>query len=123
MRNEGRDATRDFEDVGHSADARERLDKLVVGSLRAPTVEEREAQAAATLHGGDEAARLGRAESDSRSFGKVLADRSSFLLPPGSPALKTAKAAAFTALTASAVAVVAVAVVGLQRYVVPTLRR
>lgn len=33
----GRDATRDFEDVGHSNDARARLDSLVIGTVRPAT--------------------------------------------------------------------------------------
>lgn len=36
----GRDATREFEDVGHSADARTQLEKLVIGTIRPATEEE-----------------------------------------------------------------------------------
>lgn len=36
----GRDATREFEDVGHSGEARAQLASLLVGTLREPTVEE-----------------------------------------------------------------------------------
>lgn len=36
----GHDATREFEDVGHSGDARKYLDKLVIGSVRPATDEE-----------------------------------------------------------------------------------
>lgn len=36
----GRDATREFEDVGHSSDAREQLADLMIGTVRAPTEEE-----------------------------------------------------------------------------------
>ncbi|KAI0562487.1 Cytochrome B5 [Gracilaria domingensis] len=36
----GRDATREFEDVGHSSDARSQLDHLVIGTLRPATDEE-----------------------------------------------------------------------------------
>jgi cytochrome b5 len=36
----GRDATREFEDVGHSGEARAQLAELLVGSLREPTEEE-----------------------------------------------------------------------------------
>lgn len=36
----GRDATREFEDVGHSGDARAQLDELLIGDLREPTEEE-----------------------------------------------------------------------------------
>lgn len=36
----GRDATREFEDVGHSSDARSQLDDLFIGDLREPTAEE-----------------------------------------------------------------------------------
>lgn len=36
----GRDATREFEDVGHSGDARARLDTLVIGTVRPATDEE-----------------------------------------------------------------------------------
>lgn len=36
----GRDATREFEDVGHSGDARLQLDSLVIGSVRPATDEE-----------------------------------------------------------------------------------
>ncbi len=36
----GRDATREFEDVGHSDSARAQLEKLVIGVLREPTEEE-----------------------------------------------------------------------------------
>lgn len=36
----GRDATREFEDVGHSSDARSKLEGLVIGSVRPATDEE-----------------------------------------------------------------------------------
>lgn len=36
----GRDATREFEDVGHSGEARAELAKLLIGSLRDATPEE-----------------------------------------------------------------------------------
>lgn len=36
----GRDATREFEDVGHSADARAQLETLVIGTVRQATDEE-----------------------------------------------------------------------------------
>ena len=36
----GRDATREFEDVGHSDGARAELDRLYIGDLREPTEEE-----------------------------------------------------------------------------------
>lgn len=36
----GRDATREFEDVGHSSDARAQLAELQIGELRDPTPEE-----------------------------------------------------------------------------------
>ena len=36
----GRDATREFEDVGHSSDARAQLADLCIGAVRAPTAEE-----------------------------------------------------------------------------------
>ncbi|CAN8073270.1 unnamed protein product [Agarophyton chilense] len=36
----GRDATREFEDVGHSSDARAQLAELLIGDLRDPTPEE-----------------------------------------------------------------------------------
>lgn len=36
----GRDATREFDDVGHSGDARARLDGLVIGEVRAATDDE-----------------------------------------------------------------------------------
>lgn len=36
----GRDATREFEDVGHSGGARARLDSLVIGTVRPATNEE-----------------------------------------------------------------------------------
>lgn len=36
----GRDATREFEDVGHSDDARRQLDELYIGDLRPPTEKE-----------------------------------------------------------------------------------
>jgi cytochrome b5 len=36
----GRDATREFEDVGHSTDARSQLKELLIGTLRDPTPEE-----------------------------------------------------------------------------------
>lgn len=39
----GRDATREFEDVGHSNEARAQLDDLYVGDVREPTAEELEA--------------------------------------------------------------------------------
>lgn len=42
----GRDATREFEDVGHSGEARSQLEDLLIGTLRAPTDEEKEAAAA-----------------------------------------------------------------------------
>lgn len=38
----GRDATREFEDVGHSKSAREQLEEFYVGDLRAMTAEELE---------------------------------------------------------------------------------
>lgn len=38
----GRDAHREFEDVGHSGDARAKLAELLVGTLRDPTPEESE---------------------------------------------------------------------------------
>lgn len=37
----GRDATREFEDVGHSTEARSHLDELLIGFLREPTEEEK----------------------------------------------------------------------------------
>mmetsp|Transcript_13814 Transcript_13814/g.55541 ORF Transcript_13814/g.55541 Transcript_13814/m.55541 type:complete len:143 (-) Transcript_13814:5750-6178(-) len=37
----GRDATREFEDVGHSTEARSALKDLYVGTLREPTEEEK----------------------------------------------------------------------------------
>jgi len=37
----GRDATREFEDVGHSGDARQQLAKLQIGVLREETEEEK----------------------------------------------------------------------------------
>lgn len=40
MRNTGRDATREFEDVGHSGDARSRLDTLIIGTVRTSTDDE-----------------------------------------------------------------------------------
>ena len=39
----GRDATREFEDVGHSSEARAQLENLLIGTLREPTPEEKEA--------------------------------------------------------------------------------
>lgn len=36
----GRDATREFEDVGHSGEARAQLEELHIGDLRPPTEEE-----------------------------------------------------------------------------------
>lgn len=36
----GRDATREFEDVGHSSEARARLENLVIGTVRPATDEE-----------------------------------------------------------------------------------
>lgn len=36
----GRDATREFEDVGHSGDAREQLETLVIGTVRPSSDEE-----------------------------------------------------------------------------------
>lgn len=42
----GRDATREFEDVGHSGEARAQLEELLIGSLREPTEEEAAAAAA-----------------------------------------------------------------------------
>ncbi|CAN8067938.1 unnamed protein product [Agarophyton chilense] len=36
----GRDATREFEDVGHSSDARSQLEQLVIGTVRPATIEE-----------------------------------------------------------------------------------
>jgi cytochrome b5 len=36
----GRDATREFEDVGHSGEARAQLKELLIGALREPTEEE-----------------------------------------------------------------------------------
>jgi cytochrome b5 len=42
----GRDATREFEDVGHSGEARAQLAELLIGTLREPTGAEREAAAA-----------------------------------------------------------------------------
>lgn len=36
----GRDATREFEDVGHSMEARSRLDGLVIGSVRSAADDE-----------------------------------------------------------------------------------
>ncbi|KAA8498797.1 Cytochrome B5 isoform D [Porphyridium purpureum] len=41
----GRDAHREFEDVGHSGDARQKLEELFVGKLRDPTPEESEKMA------------------------------------------------------------------------------
>mmetsp|Transcript_16005 Transcript_16005/g.34636 ORF Transcript_16005/g.34636 Transcript_16005/m.34636 type:complete len:138 (+) Transcript_16005:61-474(+) len=38
----GRDATREFEDVGHSGDARSMLSGMLVGTLREDTPEEKE---------------------------------------------------------------------------------
>ncbi|CDF35315.1 unnamed protein product [Chondrus crispus] len=38
----GRDATREFEDVGHSGEARAQLEDLLIGTLRDPTPEETE---------------------------------------------------------------------------------
>lgn len=38
----GRDATREFEDVGHSGEARGQLSRLLIGELREPTEEELE---------------------------------------------------------------------------------
>lgn len=37
----GRDATREFEDVGHSGEARAQLEELLIGRLREPTEDER----------------------------------------------------------------------------------
>jgi cytochrome b5 len=42
----GRDATREFEDVGHSGEARSQLEDLLIGTLREPTEEEKAAAAA-----------------------------------------------------------------------------
>lgn len=42
LESSGRDATREFEDVGHSSDAREQLAELHIGELRSPTTEEEE---------------------------------------------------------------------------------
>lgn len=48
----GRDSTREFEDVGHSAEARSQLKDLFVGDLRDPTPEELEkAEEEARLRG------------------------------------------------------------------------
>lgn len=48
----GRDATREFEDVGHSDDARAQLDTLFVGNVRPATEEElRQAAEDAKLRG------------------------------------------------------------------------
>lgn len=41
----GRDATREFEDVGHSGDARRQLEDMLIGTLREPTEEELAKQA------------------------------------------------------------------------------
>lgn len=50
----GRDATREFEDVGHSADARAQLDDLYIGDVRQATEEElAKAKEEAQQRGGD----------------------------------------------------------------------
>lgn len=47
LESSGRDATREFEDVGHSDEARAQLDELVIGDFREPTEEELEKAKAA----------------------------------------------------------------------------
>lgn len=52
----GRDATREFEDVGHSGEARSQLEDLVIGTLREPTADE-----------------VAEAEEEARQKGEALA--------------------------------------------------
>jgi len=68
----GRDATREFEDVGHSGEARAQLEELFIGELRDATPEEA-AQA-------QEEARL-RGESESSSSGGVMTSLAKWLVP------------------------------------------
>ena len=49
----GGDATRQFEDVGHSSDARAQLEDLVIGTLREPTEEEQRIEQEEALRRGE----------------------------------------------------------------------
>ncbi|KAI0562850.1 Cytochrome B5 [Gracilaria domingensis] len=68
----GRDATREFEDVGHSSDARSQLAELHIGDLRDPTPEEIELA---------EQEKRERGESDEAQKGGVVAALAKWLLP------------------------------------------
>lgn len=65
----GRDATREFEDVGHSGEARSQLEDLYIGELREPTEEElRVAEEEAKIKG--EAAKKSGASSWLKTVGR-----------------------------------------------------
>jgi cytochrome b5 len=68
----GRDATREFEDVGHSGEARAQLNELLIGTLRDPTPDEVSAAA-------EEAARS--AASSKASGASLWATIAKWLVP------------------------------------------
>lgn len=68
----GRDATREFEDVGHSSEARSQLNTLYIGDLRDPTEEE--------LRLAEEEAKL-RGEVNQKASGGVIVALARWLLP------------------------------------------
>lgn len=70
----GRDATREFEDVGHSADARAMLDDYYVGDVREATDEE-------LVKAKEEALSRGEDLSLSRSGNSLASTLAKFLLP------------------------------------------
>lgn len=72
----GRDATREFEDVGHSAEARAQLDDLRIGDVRPATEEElKQAAEEAAKRGGGALAAAAAAE------GGMLKNALRWLLP------------------------------------------
>lgn len=68
----GRDATREFEDVGHSSEARSQLSTLYIGDVRDPTEEE--------LQLAQEEAKL-RGEANQEKGGGMIAALARWLLP------------------------------------------
>lgn len=69
----GRDATREFEDVGHSNEARAQLAGLLVGDLREPTEEE--------LAAAEEYEKIRVAAAAAGGGGGLLAVAAKWLLP------------------------------------------
>lgn len=59
----GRDATREFEDVGHSGEARAQLEGLFIGELRDPTPEE-----------------IAKAEEEAKLRGEAISSQSTSLI-------------------------------------------